>query len=62
MPANTQVCPVCGHDHTVSVDEDTLDQLVAAASVPNLATLFRKAKDSGAIGAFEGYAGGPPAP
>ena len=60
MPANTQVCPACGHDHTVSVTDDTLDQMVTQASVPNLATLFRRAKETGAIAAFEGYAGGPP--
>lgn len=61
MPANTQVCPVCGHNHIVSVATDTLDSLVQQASTPNLADLFRKAKDSGAIKAFEGYAGGSPA-
>lgn len=61
MPANTMVCPSCGHDNTVSVSDDRLDQMVSQASIPDLATLFRKAKDSGAIGAFEGYPGGPPA-
>jgi len=60
MPDSTRICPGCGH-HNVSVPDDRLDELVTAASRPNLATLFRKAKDSGAIKAFEGYPGGPPA-
>lgn len=33
----------------VSEGTDSLDQMVQAASVPDLATLFRRAKDSGAI-------------
>jgi uncharacterized Zn finger protein (UPF0148 family) len=59
-PTDPDVCPKCGH-HFVSVADDSLDQLVMAASAPNLATLFRRAKESGAIESFEGYAGGPPA-
>ena len=59
MPANTQVCPGCGHDNTVSVADDTLDQMVQTASAPNLASLFRKAKDSGVIKGFDGYPGSP---
>lgn len=59
-PTNPPVCPKCGH-HNVSVADDSLDQLVQAASAPNLATLFRRAKESGAIESFETYTGGPPA-
>ena len=60
LPDGAAICPSCGH-HVVSVPDDRLDLLVQSASVPNLASLFRKAKDSGAIKAFEGYPGGPPA-
>lgn len=39
----------------VSEVTDSLDALVQAASVPNLADLFRKAKASGAIGPVTSY-------
>lgn len=58
-------CPQCGwlgnvHSPTctraiVSVADDSLDHMVEAASVPNLATLFRRAKDKGVIGAVSNY-------
>lgn len=45
---------VCPKD--VSAPDDSLDSLIQAASVPNLATLFRRAKDSGAIPVVAGNA------
>lgn len=42
----SSVCPLCGTP-IVSVDEDRIDQLVADASVPDLATLMRRAKNAG---------------
>lgn len=39
----------------VSEDTDSLDQMVQAASVPNLAALFKRAKETGAIGAVSVY-------
>lgn len=36
-------------------DEDNLDQMVQAASVPNLASLFRKGKERGLIKAQQEY-------
>lgn len=56
MPAEASICPSCGH-HNVSVADDRLDSMVQSASVPDLATLFRKAKDSGVIKGFDGYPG-----
>lgn len=41
----------------VSVADDSLDQMVEAASVPNLASLFRKAKKAGHIGPVTTYGG-----
>lgn len=41
------VCPECGE--ILSVDEDKMDELVKAASIPNLGALFQKAKDAGLI-------------
>jgi hypothetical protein len=38
----------------VSAVDDSLDSMVQAASVPNLASLFRKAKETGAIDADAG--------
>ena len=57
-------CPRgCGFAHVssrcprdVSVDDATLDSLVQKASIPNLASMYRKAKDSGLIEAKPGYA------
>lgn len=42
----------------VSVADDSLDQLIEAASVPSLASLFRKAKAQGAIGPLSNYGEG----
>ena len=53
MPKGAKVCPSC--NTPVSVDEATLDQMVSTASIPSLATLFKKAKDQGVITAEEGY-------
>lgn len=39
----------------VSVDDATLDSMVQQASKPNLATLFRQAKQAGVIGATTVY-------
>lgn len=39
----------------VSVPDDSLDALVEAASVPNLGTLFQRAKDRGLIKAMSNY-------
>jgi len=39
----------------VSEPDDSLDQMVEAASYPNLAALFRRAKETGAIGAVSVY-------
>lgn len=47
------VCPECGE--VLSVDEDTMDAMVKAASVPNLATLFQRGKDRGLIKAGTEY-------
>lgn len=41
--------------HAVSVADDTLDQMVEAASAPNLAALFQSAKDAGLIQAVQEY-------
>jgi hypothetical protein len=48
-------CPKHG---VVSVVDDSLDLLVQQASAPNLATLFRAAKASGAITAGKEYGEG----
>lgn len=39
----------------VSVADGSLDQLVEAASVPNLATLFQRGKDAGLLKPTTGY-------
>jgi hydroxyethylthiazole kinase-like sugar kinase family protein len=49
-------CSACGA--VVSVADDTLDSMVQAGSVPNLAALFAKAKKSGALGAVSVYGEG----
>ena len=41
----------------VSVPADNLDSLVQQASVPNLASLFRKAKQAGVITPMKAYGG-----
>jgi len=38
-----------GATKTLSADEANMDQMVQAASVPNLASLFQHAKDTGLI-------------
>lgn len=42
----------------VSVDDETLDQLVQEASVPTLAQLFKRAKEAGVIGPVTVYGEG----
>lgn len=42
------VCEACGTE-IVSVPDDKMDALVSAASIPNLASLFRAGKDKGLI-------------
>jgi hypothetical protein len=49
-----EVCTNCG-EGIVSVADDSLDLLVQAASVPDLAVLFKRAKDAGVIGAVSNY-------
>jgi hypothetical protein len=39
----------------VSVPDDSLDSLVEAASVPDLAAMFQSAKDAGHIKAVQEY-------
>jgi hypothetical protein len=39
-------------------NEDTLDQMVARASVPNLASLFQRGKEAGLIKPTTGYGEG----
>lgn len=48
------VCPECGHQ-IVSVADDTMDSLVEAASIPNLAALFRQGKKRGLITPMKDY-------
>jgi uncharacterized OB-fold protein len=55
-----EICPVC-HPAEVSDPDAKLDDMVERAAVPTLATLFRKAKATGAIKPITGY-GGTPAP
>lgn len=47
-------CGTCGHPF-VSDPDARLDDMIEKAAVPSLATLFRKAKDSGAIKPATGY-------
>lgn len=49
---NTVGCLIC---KVVSVADDTLDNMVQQASTPSLATLFKKAKDAGAIKPVSAY-------
>lgn len=66
-----KTCTTCGltHHHDqcprchppVSVGDDSLDAMVQAASTPNLASLFRRAKDAGVItGTLSNYGEGAP--
>jgi hypothetical protein len=47
-------CTICPE---VSDPDASMDTMIQQASVPTLATLFRKAKDSGAIKAVTAYGG-----
>lgn len=40
---------------TEATDESSLDQLVEAASVPNLAALFKRGKEAGLLKPVTGY-------
>lgn len=48
------VCENCGTT-IVSVVDETIDSLVEAASIPNLASLFRAGKKRGLIKATQEY-------
>lgn len=48
-----QTCPKCGD--SLSVTGDRLDSLIQAASVPNLAALFRAGKERGHISSVDHY-------
>ncbi len=50
-------CPNCSSD-PVSAPDDILDQMIQGASVPDLASLMRKAKDQGVIGPVSVYGEG----
>lgn len=50
-------CPRCGATNPAA-EPDTMDQLIQQASVPNLASLFRKARETGVIGAVSVYGEG----
>lgn len=49
------MCPEHQNSTEVSVPDDRLDQLVQQASAPNLATLFKEAKQAGLITAGKEY-------
>lgn len=44
-----------GKGRELSVADDSLDQMVQAASTPSLATLFQRAKDAGLIKPVKEY-------
>src|SRR6478609_11693418 len=46
---------VTEEDPPLSVAEDSLDQMVEAASVPDLSTLFQRAKDAGLVLSHAGH-------
>jgi predicted amidophosphoribosyltransferase len=50
-------CPRCGTPEE-SEAADNMDELVQAASVPSLASLFKKAKKAGVIDAVQNYGEG----
>jgi hypothetical protein len=56
--AGEEVCSECGHQIVSGVD-DTMDQLIEAASIPNLASLFRQGKKRGLITAVDIGSGKP---
>lgn len=43
---------------TEDVTDDTMDTMIQRASVPSLATLFKRGKDAGLLKPTQGYAGG----
>jgi hypothetical protein len=47
---------------SVSDPDDTLDSMIQQASVPSLSSLFKKAKETGAIKAVPAYGGNASAP
>jgi len=49
-----QVCENCG-TQIVSVADDTMDAMVQAASIPNLASLFKAGKKRGLIKPTSAY-------
>lgn len=62
MPA-TKNCPTCGKEnqsggmcYACQTAQDALDDLVARASVPNLASLYRAGKERGLIAPMTKYA------
>lgn len=54
--SDTLTCQTCSGGE-VSAPADKMDQLVAAASIPNLATLMKIAKKNGTIQAVVEYGG-----
>lgn len=42
-------CKTCTEGGIVSDPDDTMDQMIQRASVPNLATLFQRGKDAGLL-------------
>ena len=52
MPASADTSSKGGN---VSVDESSLDRMVEAASVPNLAALFKRGKEAGLLKPTTGY-------
>lgn len=55
--SDQDVCEYCG-TQILSEAEDTMDQLVQAASIPNLAALFQQGKDRGLLKPAQDYGGG----
>lgn len=53
LETNEDVCPECGH--VLSEVDDTMDQMIAAASIPNLASLFKQGKKRGLIQPVHDY-------
>lgn len=57
-----ELADVTAHACTaMSVADESMDTLIQQASVPNLATLFRRAKEAGVIGPVSVYGEGAPA-
>jgi hypothetical protein len=53
------VCTSCGRNEVSVLDAtvDPMDSMVQAASIPNLATLFKRAKDAGLTVSGTDYGG-----